>query len=161
MLTVACGLCAKLRDQWQRGCYHRRSLGGRKRGGGAGVDSVGGVGVGVERGSLVVHFDWSAEFCVERRGRDRLLEAYPRGSVRALQQKHLDGAGNICLRKRMNLNKQATREEGDAQRLGRLVCTHQSPASSESGNSRSGRFYCIKSVEKNQKNHLHLIIGGL
>lgn len=94
-------LCAKLRDQWQRGCYHgtrsRRSLGGRKRGGGAGVDSVGGGG-----GSLVVHFDWSAEFCVERRGRDRLLEAYPRGSVRALQGKHLDIAGNICLRKRMN-----------------------------------------------------------
>lgn len=64
-------------------------------------------------GSLVVHFDWSAEFCVERRGRDRLLEAYPRGSVRALQQKHLDIAGNISLRKRMNLNKQATRGEGD------------------------------------------------
>lgn len=106
------------------------------------------VGVGVERGSLVVHFDWSAEFCVERRGRDRLLEAYPRGSVRALQQKHLDGAGNICLRKRMDLNKQATREEGDAQRLGRLVCTHQS------GGSRSGRFYCIQSVVKNQNNHL-------
>lgn len=135
-------------------------MGGRKRGGGAGVDSVGGVGVGVERGSLVVHFDWSAEFCVERRGRDRLLEACPRGSVRALQQKHLDGAENICLRKRMNLNKQATREEGD-ERLGRLVCTHQSPASPESGNSRRGRFYCIKSVEKNQNNHLHLMIGGL
>lgn len=106
-------LCAKLRDQWQRGCYHsvrsRRSSGGRKRGGAAGVDSVEGVG-----GSLVVHFDWSAEFCVERRGRDRLLEACPRGSVRALQQKHLDIARNICLRKRINLNKQASREEGDA-----------------------------------------------
>lgn len=63
--------------------------------------------------SLVVHFDWSAEFCVERRGRDRLLEAYPRGSVRALQGKHLDIAGNICLRKRDELNKQATREGGD------------------------------------------------
>lgn len=67
-------------------------------GGGAGVDSVGGYG-GL---SFVVHFDWSAEFCVERRGRDRLLEAYPSGSVRALQGKHLDIAGNICLRKRMN-----------------------------------------------------------
>lgn len=58
--------------------------------------------LGVGGGSLVVHFDWSAEFCVERQGRDRLLEAYPRGSVRALQGKHLDIAGNICLRKRMN-----------------------------------------------------------
>lgn len=57
---------------------------------------------GVGWGSLVVHFDWSAEFCVERRARDRLLEAYPRGSVSALQGKHLDIAGNICLRKRVN-----------------------------------------------------------
>lgn len=63
--------------------------------------------------SLVVHFDWSAEFCVERRGRDRLLEANPPGSVRALQQKHLDIPGNICLGKRMNLNKRATREQDD------------------------------------------------
>lgn len=51
LLTVAFMLCAKLCDQWQRGCYHgtrsRRSLGGRKRGGGAGVDSVGGCGGGV------------------------------------------------------------------------------------------------------------------
>lgn len=69
-----------------------------------------GRGGGVRRGSLVVHFDWSAEFCVERRGRDRLLEANPPGSVRALQQKHLDIPGNICLGKRMNLNKRATRE---------------------------------------------------
>lgn len=33
LLTVACMLCAKLRDQWQRGCYHstrsRRSWGRR------------------------------------------------------------------------------------------------------------------------------------
>lgn len=66
---------------------------------------------GGKRGSLVVHFDWSMEFCVERRGRDRLLEANPPGSVRALQQKHLDIPGNICLgKKRMNLNKQAMRE---------------------------------------------------
>lgn len=108
--------------------------------------------MGVERGSLVVHFDWSAEFCVERRGRDRLLEADPRGSVRALQQKHLDGAGNICLRKRMNLNKQATRGEGDAQRLGGLVCTHQALHLLRF----SGRFCCIQSVEKHQNNHLHL-----
>lgn len=56
----------------------------------------------------MVHFDWSAEFCVERRGRDRLLEANPPGSVRALQQKHLDIPGNICLGKRMNINKRAT-----------------------------------------------------
>lgn len=39
-------LCAKLRDQWQRGCYHstrsRRSSGGREGGGGGG----GGLGVG-------------------------------------------------------------------------------------------------------------------
>lgn len=97
-------LCAKLRDQWQRGCYHstrsRRSSGGREGG-----------------GSLVVHFDWSAEFCVERRGRDRLLEANPPGSVRALQQKHLDIPGNICLGKRMNLNKRATRERDDLKRF--------------------------------------------
>lgn len=77
----------------------------------AGVAQGGGWGGGgVRRGSLVVHFDWSAEFCVERRGRDRLLEANPPGSVRALQQKHLDIPGNICLGKRMNLNKRATRE---------------------------------------------------
>lgn len=86
-------LCAKLCDQWQRGCYHsaqsRRSSGGRER------RRAGGGG-----GSLVVHFDWSAEFCVERRGRDRLLEANPPGSVRALQQKHLDIPGNICLGKK-------------------------------------------------------------
>ena len=75
---------------------------------GAGVAQGGGKG-----GSLVVHFDWSAEFCVERRGRDRLLEANPPGSVRALQQKHLDIPGNICLGKRMNLNKRATRERND------------------------------------------------
>lgn len=48
----------------------------------------------------MVHFDWSVEFCVERRGRDRLLEANPSGSVRALQQKHLDIPGNICLGKK-------------------------------------------------------------
>ena len=94
-------LCAKLCDQWQRGCYHstrsRRSSGGREV-------------VVVVVGSLVVHFDWSAWFCVERRGRDRLLEANPPGSVRALQQKHLDIPGNICLGKTMNLNKLATIE---------------------------------------------------
>lgn len=74
-------------------------------GGGKGREGKGGLVVVVVGGSLVVHFDWSAEFCVERRGRDRLLEANPPGSVRALQQKHLDIPGNICLGKRMNLNK--------------------------------------------------------
>lgn len=76
LLILACMLFAILCDQWQRGWYHsswsRHSSGGR-----------GG-------GSLVVHFDWSTEFCVERPGRDRLLEPNPPGSVRALQQKHLD-----------------------------------------------------------------------
>lgn len=68
---------------------------------GAGVAWGGGMAVCVwGGGSLVVHFDWSAEFCVERQGRDRLLEANPPGSVRALQQKHLDIPGNICLGKK-------------------------------------------------------------
>lgn len=75
------------------------------------LGGLGGWAAGWAGGSLVVHFDWSAEFCAERRGRDRLLEAYPRGSVRALQGKHLHMAGKICLRKRMNsINRRAETE---------------------------------------------------
>lgn len=49
-------------------------------GGGAAITALG-AGIaqrgGRDWGSLVVHFDWSAEFCVERRGRDRLLKQIP------------------------------------------------------------------------------------
>lgn len=78
------------RDQWRRGCYHstrsRRSSGGE---GGRRDRGVPGGSFWLERGVLC----WKAR---ERQA----VEANPTGSVRALQQKHLDIPGNICLGKK-------------------------------------------------------------
>lgn len=128
VLAVACMLRAKLRDQWQRGCYHstwsRHSSGGREG------DGMGGGG-GVPGGSFWLE---RRVLCWKARERDRLLEANPPGSVRALQQKHLDIPGNICLGERTNLNKRATRERDDLKRFWRRVCSEKTCAASRAWN---------------------------